>query len=38
VTPGRGYGGDDTSCANVNLTGPKNKKIYVIDSVAINGW
>jgi hypothetical protein len=30
--------GDDVSWADVNLTGPKMKKINVVDSAAINGW
>jgi hypothetical protein len=37
VAPGRGKGEDDASWADVNLTGPKMKKICVIDLAAING-
>jgi hypothetical protein len=35
MTPGRGKGVDDTSWVDVNLTGPKIKKIYAVDPVAI---
>jgi hypothetical protein len=34
---GMGKGGDDASWANVNLTGPKNKKNNTVDSAATNG-
>jgi hypothetical protein len=34
----RGKGGDDTCWADANLTGPKMKKMHMVDSVAINGW
>jgi hypothetical protein len=37
VASKRGKEGDDVSWADVNLNGPKNKKIHVIDLVAING-
>jgi hypothetical protein len=30
-------GGDDVSWADANLTGPKNKKKYEVDSASING-
>jgi hypothetical protein len=35
--PGRGKGGDDASWADANLTRPKMKKIYAVDSAATNG-
>jgi hypothetical protein len=34
---GMGKGGDNTSWANVNLTGQKNKKNNTVDSAATNG-
>jgi hypothetical protein len=34
---GRGNRENDTSWADTNLIGPKNKKIHVVDSVARNG-
>jgi hypothetical protein len=37
AAPGRGKGGDNAGWADVNLTGPKMKKIYVVDSVASSG-
>jgi hypothetical protein len=36
VAPGREKGGDDVNWADVNLI-KKMKKIYTVDSVAING-
>jgi hypothetical protein len=36
AAPGRKKGGDDASWVGVNLT-EKIKKIYTVDSVAING-
>jgi hypothetical protein len=33
----RGKGGDDANWADVNVTGPKIKKIHTVDSVATNG-
>jgi hypothetical protein len=36
AVPRKKKGGDDTYCADVNLTGPKNKE-NAINSVAING-
>jgi hypothetical protein len=33
----RGKVGDNASGTGTNLTGPKNKKIYVVDSAATNG-
>jgi hypothetical protein len=38
ATSGRGKEGDDASWADTNFTGPKMKKIHVIDSAATNGW
>jgi hypothetical protein len=37
ATPGREKGGDDTSWADTNFTGPKIKKIHAVDSFATNG-
>jgi hypothetical protein len=37
ATPGRGKGGDDASCANVNLMGQKMKKNHVVNSTTSNG-
>jgi hypothetical protein len=38
VAPGKGKGGDDASWVDVNLTGPKNKKItWSIQLVQIDG-
>jgi hypothetical protein len=37
VAPGREKGGDDVSWADTNLTGPKIKNIYTVDSAATNG-
>jgi hypothetical protein len=37
ATLGREKGVDDASWADVNLTGPKNEKNHVIDSIATNG-
>jgi hypothetical protein len=34
VAPGKGKGGDDVSSVDANLTRPKIKKIYAVDSVA----
>jgi hypothetical protein len=36
VAPGRRKRGYDTNWADANLTGPKNKKNHMIDSVATN--
>jgi hypothetical protein len=38
VAPGREKGGDDASWADVDLIGPKMKKIHAVDSAATNGW
>jgi hypothetical protein len=38
VTIRREKEGDNTSWTNTNLTGPKMKKIHVVDSVGTNGW
>jgi hypothetical protein len=38
ATPGREKGGDDVSWADVNLIGPKIKKIHTVNSTASNGW
>jgi hypothetical protein len=38
VAPERGKGGDNASWADANLIGPKNEKIHVVDSTAINRW
>jgi hypothetical protein len=37
VAPERKKGGDDVSWADTNLTGPKMKNIYTVDSTATNG-
>jgi hypothetical protein len=37
ATPKRRKGGDDVSWTDVNLTEPKIKKFYTVNSVAING-
>jgi hypothetical protein len=37
AAPGRGKGGDDASWIKTNLTRPKNKKKYTVDSAATNG-
>jgi hypothetical protein len=34
AAPGRGKRGDNVGWADTNLTGPKIKKIHVVDSVA----
>jgi hypothetical protein len=36
VAPERGNGEDDISWADANLTGPKIKKIHVVDSSTTN--
>jgi hypothetical protein len=38
AAPERKMGGDDVSLANKNLNAPKIKKIYVVNSIATNGW
>jgi hypothetical protein len=38
ATPERKMGGDDVSLANENLTAPKIKKIYAVNSIATNEW
>jgi hypothetical protein len=38
AAPERKMGGDDISLANANLNAPKIKKIYVVNSIATNGW
>jgi hypothetical protein len=38
AAPGRGKGVDDASWADVNLTRPKNKKIYTVYLAPSNGW
>jgi hypothetical protein len=37
VATGRRKGGDDACCTDVNLTGQKMKKIYMINLTATNG-
>jgi hypothetical protein len=37
ATPGRGKGEDDVSWADVNFTGPKIKKIHMVNSAVTNG-
>jgi hypothetical protein len=37
VAPRRGKERDDASWADVNLIGPKMKKIHTVDSAATNG-
>jgi hypothetical protein len=37
AAPRRGKGGDNATWVDANLTGPKIKKIYAVDSVDTNG-